>query len=217
MKASFVPGKKGHVARTWLNFETELIIDCALSNLFVFVQLQKIQSLLPKCKAPIGAGILIITQETSMEKHQWSTCQTQMSKSKFGSSCSQALNSQETQRYRSKKSPRSTPSLWESSLPKTRHSIETSQVFAMSGVSKVRTHEEDRKAKVHSSSWYVAGFFLPLPTFCFYHQEQMPPRPTQDLRHTCHKMSEKHFALSIASSILQKLEPEKLAVEDCQK
>ena len=35
MKASFVPGKKGHVARTWSNFETELIINYTLSNLFV--------------------------------------------------------------------------------------------------------------------------------------------------------------------------------------
>ena len=42
MKASFVPGKKGHVARTWSNFETELIINYTLSNLFV--QPQKSQT-----------------------------------------------------------------------------------------------------------------------------------------------------------------------------
>ena len=32
-------------------------------------QKQDAHALLPECKAPIGAGILIITQETNMEKH----------------------------------------------------------------------------------------------------------------------------------------------------
>ena len=40
-----------------------------------------------------GAGVLVITQDPSMGKHQGGTSQDQEPKTKFGSSCRPALNS----------------------------------------------------------------------------------------------------------------------------